>query len=143
MRTPLAHNNFSSVRTQSTIPVPCYRKNDPPSPLHGQSLPASVTPKNIYTPLNNPPKPVPYIPIDSDPDPSFHILLRRTHMTPGIINKYNLCIRYVVGKGVTMTLLKIAPISHPSYLRLHKIPGSKSSNWMRIPYSARFISCLS
>ena len=74
-RTPLAHNNLSSVRTQSPVPVPHstpkfnYRKSDPPLPSNGQTLPSSVTPTVNSTPHNNPLKPVPYTPIDPYSDP--------------------------------------------------------------------------
>ena len=74
------------------------------------------------------------------------IILRWTHMThrnPVITNKDNLCIRNVGWGGITVNLLKIAPRSQPSYLRLHTIPKSQSSNWMRITYSSGYISSLS
>ena len=66
-----------------------------------------------------------------------------THLTPGILNKETVRIRYAGVKGATMTLLKIAPISHQGYTRLYIIPRSQNLNCMGIPYGAEFISSLS
>ena len=35
-RTTMAYNNVPSVRTQSLVPVPNYRKNNPTSPSYDQ-----------------------------------------------------------------------------------------------------------
>ena len=68
--TSLAHNNVSLIHTKSTVTIPHYRTNDPPSPSYGQSFPESVTTIENSTTRNNPPKPIPYVPIDPDSEPS-------------------------------------------------------------------------
>ena len=69
-RTYLEHNIVLSVRTQYMVPILHYRTNEPPSPLHDKSFTEIIPPKENYMPLNNPLKPVPYVPSDPDPDPS-------------------------------------------------------------------------
>ena len=75
-----------------------------------------------------------------------HNLLCRTHLThqtPVIRNENGIHIRNSGEKGLTPTLLKIAPSSQPNYLRLHKILRPHNSNWTSILYSAGFISQIS
>ena len=75
-RTPLAHNNVSSIHTHYLLTVPHYKnkfhygKNYSPSPFYGQSSQAIITPTEKSTPCNNPPKQVPYVPIDPNSYPS-------------------------------------------------------------------------
>ena len=65
------------------------------------------------------------------------------HLTLGILNDHDIRVRSSGGGSITMTLLKSAPTSQPNYLRLHTILRSQNSNWMRILYSAGFISWIS
>ena len=47
-----------------------FGTNDPPSLSYGQLFPEIITPTQHYTPHNNPPKLLTYLPIDPDSDPS-------------------------------------------------------------------------
>ena len=79
-RTPLAHNNMSSVHTHSLVHVRrkfTYGKSDPKSPSNSQSFPASVTPTGNCMPHNNSPKLVLHIPIEPDADPFIVFLFVR------------------------------------------------------------------
>ena len=72
-RTPTEHNDMSLVHTHSTLPVPnqlTYVTREPTPPSICQPSPESATPTGNSTPRNNPPKLVPYIPIETDSDPS-------------------------------------------------------------------------
>ena len=60
----MAHKKLSLLHTHSPVTIPHYGKNEPSLPSYGQSSSASVTPAENYTPGNNPPKPVPCIPIE-------------------------------------------------------------------------------
>ena len=63
------------------------------------------------------------------------IIIRQNHMnhrTTAISYKHDANKRNSSEKGVTTTLLKIAPSSQPNYLRLHTILRSHNSNWISI-----------
>ena len=72
--TPTEHNHVSLVHTHSLVTVPrskpifTYRTIDPSSPYNCQSSPASVTRTVNYIPHNNPPKLVPYVPVEPESD---------------------------------------------------------------------------
>ena len=75
-RTPLEHNNVSLVYTHSLVPVPhykpkfTYRASDHPSISYVQSLTENFTPTGNYKLRKNSTKPVSYVPIDPNSDPS-------------------------------------------------------------------------
>ena len=77
------------------------------------------------------------------------ILIHRIHLdhhTTSIINggKVQKRIKRNDGvKSVSMNLSKSAQSLHPNYLHLRTSQRSWGSNWMRIHYSARFISYIS
>ena len=64
-------STFSTITVQRKFTYGTKFPSYPPPPSNGQSSPSSITPTGNYTPRNNPPKPVPHVPIEPDSDPSF------------------------------------------------------------------------
>ena len=84
---------------------------------------------------NNPPKLIPYIPIEPDADPIllYSYSLDSSDSFDSGYSKQGRCMRNKHCRNICKNEpIKIAPILNPRYLNMCTIPRSQGLNWIRI-----------